>query len=118
MPATITINVPGRIIGFYEGGQAHQDYVSAERQGRVPVPTRDLAADELALFNAVRVGIRVRAGSGYYVKAELTPEAIEALRYWGETLESCSADGAREGDQDARNDLRAATRMLERLPRA
>lgn len=113
---TKTTNVPGRLIDFYQGGGAYADYDAALFAKREPAPTRNLGADELALFAAVEAGRRVRPSKGgYYVRAELTPEAVQALRYWAQTLASASSDDARDGDQDARNDLRAAQRVLKSL---
>lgn len=109
-----TTNVPGRLIDFYTGGGAYADYDGARRAGRVPEPSSELDADELALFRAVETGRVVRPSKGgYYVRAELSEAALEALRYWAQTLASASADDARDGDQDARNDLRAAQRVLK-----
>lgn len=112
-----TFNVPGRVIDFYAGGQAHHDYVQMLRNGETPTATREIGEDELALFNAVRAGKRIKAGNkgGYYVRAELSPAAVEALKYWAETLVTASEDGAREGDSYSRNDLRTAMRVLEAL---
>jgi hypothetical protein len=113
---TITVNVPGRLIDFYQGGDAYAVYDAARFAKREPAPTRELGADELALFAAVDAGRSVRPSKGgYYVRAALTLAAIDALRYWAQTLASASADDARYGDQDARNDLRAAQRVLTRL---
>jgi hypothetical protein len=108
---TITVNVPGRLIDFYQGGDAYAVYDAARFAKREPAPTRELGADELALFAAVDAGRSVRPSKGgYYVRAALTLAAIDALRYWAQTLASASY-----GDQDARNDLRAAQRVLTRL---
>lgn len=112
MPETKTINVPGRVIDFYQGGEAWVDYTRNDP----PVETRNLGADELALFQAVDTGRQVRPSKGgYYVRAELSPEAQEAALYWAETLYSASGDDARSGDQEARNDQRAAGRLLKTL---
>lgn len=113
---TKTTNVPGRLIDFYEGGGAYGDYGAAGRMGLKPKPTRNLGADELALFTAVDAGRFVRPSKGgYYVRAELSESALGALRYWAQTLASASSDDARDGDQDARNDLRVARRVLKTL---
>lgn len=108
-------NVPGRVIGFYQGGGAYADYIGALRRNEPPRTTRDLGADELALFTAVDAGRRVSPSKGgYYVIAELSSEAVEALRYWAGVLETASADDA-PYEPDSRNDLRTAQRTLEKL---
>ena len=110
---TTAWNVPGLLIGFYEGGEAYQAW-----HGRKPADGHHLGADEAALFDAVAAGKTIRpAKGGYYVRAELTPEAVEALRYWAETMAGSVADSAREGEQWARNELRAAQRVLKRMGR-
>jgi hypothetical protein len=119
MEHTHRVNVPGRVIAFYEGGGAWADYQAAIRRGEDPIkPTRDLAADELALFQAVDAGRRVRPSKGgFYVIARLNAAAIEAARYWANTLATASADDA-GWEPDAANDLRAARKLLARLPNA
>jgi hypothetical protein len=103
-------NVPGRVIDFYTGGGAYQAWTTGNANHH-DWPE----SDELSLFEAVRDGKRIRPRlGGYYVRAELTPEAVEALRYWAETLEAASADDA-SWEPDARSDLRTAQRVLERL---
>jgi hypothetical protein len=111
-----TFNVPGRLIDFYRGGGAWVDYSNFLRNKMTPSPTFDLGADELALFNAVEVGKIIRPSKGgYFVKIRLTSEIKDALRYWAQTLETASQDNASEGEPDAKLDLRAATKVLERL---
>lgn len=106
-------NVPGRLIDFYKGGQAYHDYATQVQ----PKTTRELGADELALFAAVTAGREIRPSmGGYYVRAELSSEAVEALRYWAETLETASRDNASD-EPDARLDLRAAQQTIARLTR-
>jgi hypothetical protein len=63
----------------------------------------------------VRDGHRRKAKGGYWVACDLTPAALEGLRYWAGTLETASQDGAREGEPDSRNDLRAAHKVLAKL---
>jgi hypothetical protein len=105
-------NVPGRVIDFYTGGGAYQAW---ERDVR---DSRDWPeADELALFEAVRDGRRMRPSKGgYYVRAELSDAALKGLRYWAETLQTASQDDA-SYEPDARNDLRAANKTLAKLGR-
>lgn len=110
MMETRDFNVPGRIIDFYQGGGAWVAYETGHDASH-----KDLDADEIALFEAVDNGKEVKPGKGgYYVKAKLSPLAIEALRYWAETLETASQDDAAH-DSYARNDLRAARKVLEQL---
>jgi hypothetical protein len=103
-------NVPGRVIDFYHGGGSYQAWTTGNADHH-DWPE----SDELALFIAVTDGktIRPKLG-GYYVRAELTEEAIEALAYWAETLETASTDNA-PYEQDARSDLRTAQRVLAKL---
>jgi hypothetical protein len=105
------ITVPGRLIDFYRGGGAYQAWDG----GQGNTSHRDWpAADELELFQACAAAKAIRPSKGgYYVRVELSEAGLGALRYWAETLESASADNARDGDQDARNDLRAAQRALK-----
>jgi len=107
------LRVPGRVIEFSTGGES---YLAFER-GEDPATSKELDADEHAWFTAVlREGKEVRPSKGgYYVIAELSPPAVQAARYWAETLESASQDNARDGDPDARNDVRAAARLLNKL---
>lgn len=108
------INVPGRVHDFYTGGGAYQAWTSGNEQHR-DWPE----ADELELFQAVSealtAGKRRTAKGGWWVPVELSAEGLAGLRYWAETLETASSDGAAEGDQDSRNDLRAAHRVLKAL---
>ena len=107
---TIRVAFPGRLADFMEGGEAWLTYKRTGTTGP------NLDADELALFQAVNAGRIVRPSKGgYYVIVHLTPGAVEAARYWAETLASSSGDDA-AWDQDARNDLRAAERILRQLP--
>lgn len=113
--STNTFNVPGRVIDFYSGGEAYNEYINAIRAGRKPEVTRNLQDDELALFEAVDAGKVIRPSKGgYYVRAELTELARKGLAYWAETLAGASADNA-AWESDAANDLRAARKTLERL---
>jgi len=107
-------NIPGRVITFYEGGGAYADYSAALRRGDTPTETRDLGADEIALFSAVDAGRSVRPSKGgFYVIADLTPPAIAAACYWAETLATASGDELEEPDNY--NDHRAALRLLAKL---
>lgn len=107
---TTKFNVPGRLIGFYQGGEAWLAYLRQERDSQ-----NYPEADELALFEAVAAGQIVRPSKGgYYVRAELSAEALHGLRYWAETLETASGDDAAY-EPEARNDLRAAQRVLRKL---
>jgi len=108
----MTYNIPGRLIDFSQGGGSWLAY----RRGEDPVSSRNLDNEEYEFFRAIEEGREVKGGfGGYYVRADLTPGGVRAARYWAETLETSSQDDAAGGDQDARNDLRAAQKMLARL---
>ena len=101
-------SVPGRLIEFYKGGEAYLAYGRGETDG-------NLGDDERALFQAVDAGAMVRPSKGgYYVRAKLSEDALAALRYWAETLEGVAADDA-PYEPEARNDLRAAQRVLKKV---
>jgi hypothetical protein len=102
-------NVPGRLIDFYQGGGAYQAWTSGDTK-HPDWPERD----ERELFQAVSDGKVRRAKGGYWVATDLTDEAVHALRYWATTLETASQDDARH-DPDARNDLRAALKVLAKI---
>ena len=107
---TTRFNVPGRLIDFYGGGESHLAYSRDERNSR-----NWPEADELALYQAVDAGKIIRPGKGgYYVKTELSDAALAGLRYWAETLETAS-EGDASYEPEARNDLRAAQRVLRTL---
>lgn len=113
MTDLIKVNIPGRVVDFYEGGEA---WIVYQRGDGV---SRNLSAGELELFTAVDAGKAIRPSKGgYYVRVELSPEAIEAARYWADTLANSSGDEAAWGDPDARNDVRAANRLLTTLSKA
>src|SRR5947209_13338309 len=102
---TTKFNVPGRLIDFYQGGEAWLAYRREERDSR-----NYPGSDELALFEAVQAGRTVSPSlGGYYVRAELSAAALAGLRYWAQTLETSSHDDA-SWEPEARNDLRAAER--------
>ena len=103
--------VPGRVIDFYSGGGAYQAW-QHDVKGSRDWPD----ADELELFEACADAKQIKPSKGgYYVRVDLSEKGLEALRYWAETLESASTDNARDGEQDARNDLRAAQSVLKRM---
>jgi hypothetical protein len=106
------VNVSGLLVDFYMGGQSWIDYTS----GADPVSAPNMDTDEYELFRAVEEGRTIRGGfGGYYVRADLTPGGVRAARYWAETMATASQDNAASGDPDARNELRAAHKMLARL---
>jgi hypothetical protein len=107
----MNINLPGRLIEFSQGGESWLAY----RRGEDPMTSKELDNDEYEFFRAVEEGRQIRGGfGGYYVRADLTPGAMRAARYWAETLETSAGDDA-AWEPEARNDLRAAQTMLKRL---
>lgn len=104
------INVPGRVVDFYKGGEAYAAY----RRGEAPGDPEG-SVGEWTLFEAIGKSRTRSAKGGWWAVAELDDDAREAARYWAETLETSSADDARSGDPDARSDLRAAQNLLKRL---
>lgn len=112
--STVRVNIPGRVASFSEGGEAFIAW-SDERDGK-PRNENEYDPGEWAYFDAVADGRIVRPSKGgYYVIARLTPAAVEAARYWAETLATASGDDAAY-DPEARNDHRAALKLLARLP--
>ena len=104
------LHIPGRVVEFWKGGGAWQAWNYGKgNPGHVDYPD----GGELELFQAVAAAREIRPKlGGYYVAVELSPDGIAAARYWAETCESASADNAREGDEYARSDLRAARKLL------
>jgi hypothetical protein len=107
------INVPGRVIEFYKGGEAYLAWSRGEGPGH-----REYDRGEWELFAAVDAGRERSAKGGYWVRADLSDAACEAAVYWADTLAGSSRDSAAWGNQDARNDLRAANNLFDRLRRA
>jgi hypothetical protein len=108
------INVPGRVIEFSRGGEA---WLAYQREPRGDSREGEYDAGEWEFFRACE-GPRRYAKGGYWVSVELSAEGRAAARYWAETLATAAEGDAQSGDQDARSDLRAARRLLERLHKA
>ena len=108
-----TITIPGRLIEFFQGGQAYADWEHAHRPDHA-VKGLEFDEDEAQLFTAVHCTPRRRAGRyGYYHKVQATKPVLEALAYWAETLEGISNQPF--GDPAQATDLRAARAVLDRI---